>query len=204
MIYAYLRVSTDKQDENNQRLGVDEKAKELGVQFDKYYIEHVSGITDPEERVLGKLLKKVKENDMIIISEISRLGRKLFMLFTIMDKLLEKKVKVYSVKEGWSLDSSLQSKVMAFAYGMSAEIERDMIASRTKEALERRKAMGIKLGRKKGAKVKNHKLINNEAKIKRMLAKGYSQLKICRIIKMSPKTLRKYINEQKQKEEIAV
>lgn len=195
MNYAYLRVSSDKQDENNQKIGVDRKAAELGIKFNKYYVEHISGVADPEKRVLGKLLKKLKEGDTLVISEISRLGRKLFMLFTIMDELLEKNIKVYSVKENWMLDTSMQSKVMAFAYGMSAEIERNMIASRTKEALQRRKAMGIKLGRRVGQTVVNHKLLDNERKIKRLLAKGISQSKICKIVKISPKTLRRFIIE---------
>ena len=149
MYYAYLRVSTDKQDERNQKVGIDAYAKEHDIKYEKTFIEHISGTVDVKDRILSKLLKKVKKDDTIIISEISRFGRKLYMLFCVMDELLNKGVHVYSIKEGWELNDTIQSKVMAFAYGMSAEIERNMIATRTKEALQRKKREGIKLGRKK-------------------------------------------------------
>lgn len=92
MIYAYLRVSTSGQDEQNQRLGVDTKAKLLGVKIDKYIIDRVSGVKEPELRNLGKLLRKLKEGDILFISELSRLGRRLFMLFRILEDLLNKKI----------------------------------------------------------------------------------------------------------------
>lgn len=155
MIYAYLRVSTAEQDEQNQRVGVDAKAHELGLCIDKYYVDHVSGTTDPHERRLGRLLSRAKEGDVIIISELSRFGRRLFMLFRILENLLQKGVKVYSVKDGYALDNTLQSKVLAFAFGMAAEIERDMISQRTREALALRKQQGVRLGRPQGAKTTN-------------------------------------------------
>lgn len=196
MYYAYLRVSTDKQDERNQKVGIDAYAKEHDIKYEKTFIEHISGTVDVKDRILSKLLKKVKKDDTIIISEISRFGRKLYMLFCVMDELLNKGVHVYSIKEGWELNDTIQSKVMAFAYGMSAEIERNMIATRTKEALQRKKREGIKLGRKIGSKVTVHKIDKFERHIRNMLAKGKSKAAICRKIKVSPKTLRNFLKEK--------
>lgn len=158
MIYAYLRVSTTKQDEENQRVGVDSKATELGVSIDKYVIDHISGVVEAKDRNLGWLLKHVQQGDTLIISELSRLGRRLFMLFRILEQLTAKGVKVYSVKEGYFMDGSLQSKVLAFAFGLAAEIERNMISQRTKEALTLRKQRGQHLGRPFGAITRKHKL----------------------------------------------
>ncbi len=193
MIYAYLRVSTAEQDEQNQRLGVDAKAKELNLCIDKYYIDHVSGTTDPHERRLGRLLSRAKEGDVVIISELSRLGRRLFMLFRILENLLQKGVKVYSVKDGYALDNTLQSKVLAFAFGMAAEIERDMISQRTREALSLRKQQGIRLGRPVGSKTKNHKLNPYKEKIIKWLNRGIPKARIARRCHVVDKTLRRYI-----------
>lgn len=195
MIYSYLRVSTDNQDEENQKLGVDRKAKELGVIIDKYVIDHMSGTTDPDQRNLGKLLKKMKPGDVLIISELSRLGRRLFMLFRILETLLNKEVKIYSVKDGYVLDNTLQSKVLAFAFGMAAEIERDMISQRTREALQLRKQNGIHLGRPFGSKVNKHKLDKYRGRLIRMYNSGLTKSQMARSTRVCVKTIRKYLRE---------
>jgi DNA invertase Pin-like site-specific DNA recombinase len=191
--YAYLRVSTTEQDEQNQKLGIDEKAKILGLKINKYIIDKVSGTKEPNERNLGKLLKKTKEGDVVIISELSRFGRRLFMLFRILEGLLNKGVKVYSVKDGYNLDNTLQSKVLAFAFGMAAEIERDMISKRTREALALRKAQGKKLGRPLNSKTKNPKLNKYKDQIIKLYQSGVSKSKIAKKYKVCHKTIRKYI-----------
>lgn len=193
MVYAYLRVSTLLQDEANQREGVELKALQLGVKINRYIVDHASGTKELNERNLGKLVKQAKAGDTIIISEISRLARRLFILFRILETLLAKGVQVYSVKDGYSLDGSIQSKVLAFAFGMAAEIERDMISKRTKEALDLRKKAGIKLGRPIGAKSKNHKLNPYFTKIVRWRNAGYSKSSIARRCRVTHKTLIKYM-----------
>lgn len=195
MIYAYLRVSTTIQDEQNQRQGVDLKAEKLGLHIDKYIIDRVSGTKEPDQRNLGKLLRRAKTGDIIIISEMSRLGRRLFMLFRIMEELLNKGVQVYSVKENFTLDNTLQGKTLIFAFGLAAEIERDMISARTREALAYRKSLGVVLGRPKGSKTKHHKLDPYREKIEKWRAKGWSKAKISRKTKVCDKTLRKYMNQ---------
>ena len=195
MIYAYLRVSTNGQDEQNQRLGVDTKAKLLGVKIDKYIIDRVSGVKEPELRNLGKLLRKLKEGDILFISELSRLGRRLFMLFRILEDLLNKKIVVYSVKENFNLDNTMQSKTMIFSFGLAAEIERDMISQRTKEALALKKIKGVRLGRPHGSKTRNHKLDPWIEKIIKWRKKGWSKAKICKKLKVCDKTLRHYMEK---------
>lgn len=197
MVYAYLRVSTDAQDTANQRLGVDTKAIKLGLIIDKYIIDDgVSGTTDPKMRKFGALIKNVKFGDVIIVSELSRFGRRLFMLFRVLETLLNKGVKVYSVKDGYSLDNTLQSKVLAFAFGMAAEIEREMISKRTKEALARRKANGKFIGRKNGAKNTRHKLDGKENLIKVMLESNMSLRDVARRLNVSPTTISTFIGNR--------
>jgi DNA invertase Pin-like site-specific DNA recombinase len=159
MIYGYLRVSADKQDENNQKLGVDEKARLMNVQIDEYIVDAgVSGTKEPSKRKLGPLMDKLKPGDTIIASELSRLGRSLYMVMRILEFCMKHEVKVITVKEGYELGDNIQSKVLAFAFSLSAEIERDMISRRTKEALQKKKNDGMMLGRPKGSKTGSTKL----------------------------------------------
>lgn len=204
MIYAYLRVSTANQDEENQRVGVDNKAASLGYHIDKYVIDHVSGTTEAKDRNLGYLLNHIQQGDVLIISELSRLGRRLFMLFRILEQLTGKGVQVYSVKEGYFMDGSLQSKVLAFAFGLAAEIERDMISQRTKEALALRKQRGQHLGRPFGAITRKHKLDPYRERI----LKWYEQQKpwavMARRCRCEVKTVKRYLKRITSEEVIPV
>ena len=152
MIYGYIRVSTDKQTVENQRFEIIRYTEKNELQIDKWIEETISGTISPKKRNLGRLLHKVKSGDTIICSELSRLGRSMFMIMSILNGLMENNVAVYTVKEGYRLGQDLQSKVLAFAFSISAEIERNLIAERTTEALRRRKAEGVVLGRPKGRK----------------------------------------------------
>ena len=116
MIYGYIRVSTDKQDCENQKFGIEQKAREIGLVIEKYIQDTgVSGIKEPDERALGGCLKKLKNGDIIICSEISRLGRKLFMIMRILEYCTKIGAKVYTVKDNYELGDNIQSKIMAFA-----------------------------------------------------------------------------------------
>lgn len=148
MIYGYLRVSSDEQDVNSQRQGVEGLAKEHGWTIDKFISdEGVSGGTNPDKRNLGPLLKIIQKGDIIICSEISRLGRDLYMVMDILHLAMEREAVIYTVKDKFVLGDDIQSKVLAFAFGLSAEIERQMIKQRTKEGLRLRMKMGVLLGR---------------------------------------------------------
>lgn len=196
MIYGYLRVSTDEQDSDNQKRGVTIKARDLGLTINEWIVDDgISGTKEPEKRLLGKLMKKLQKGDILITSELSRLGRKLFMIMRILEFCMNHEVKVYTVKDNYELGDNIQSKVLAFAFGIAAEIERDMISLRTKEALARKKAEGIVLGRPKGRKSSpdKYKLYNKNILIQGLLNEGLSQRKIAKICKVDRNTLARYI-----------
>jgi DNA invertase Pin-like site-specific DNA recombinase len=179
MTYGYLRVSTDEQDAQNQTLGIKSKAEQLGASISAWIEDSgVSGTKEPENRKLGIILRDMKEGDIIIASELSRFGRKTFMVMRILEMCMKQGVKVYTVKDGYELGDNIQSKVLAFTFGLAAEIERDMISQRTKEALARKRAEGVILGRPKGSKSKGNKLTNHKQQVINMLKKGMSQNKI--------------------------
>lgn len=153
MIYGYLRVSSDEQDVNSQKQGVEQFAKDKGWTIDKYITdEGVSGGKDPDKRNLGPLLKLVQKDDVIISSEISRLGRDLYMVMDILHFCMERGCIIHTVKDRFTLGDDIQSKVLAFAFGLSAEIERQMIRQRTKEGLRLRVKQGVLVGRPLGTK----------------------------------------------------
>jgi len=182
MIYGYIRVSTDRQDTENRRFEINNFAQRNGFVVDKFIEESISGTKEPEKRLLGKLLKKMQQGDRIICSELSRLGRTLFMIMEILNTCMKKDVQVWTIKDNYRLGDDISSKVLAFAFGLSAEIERNLISQRTKEALARKKAEGVILGRPKGSKSKVKKLTGKEAEIKKLLEKSVSKSAIARIL----------------------
>lgn len=166
MIYGYLRVSSDEQDVNSQKQGVDKFATDKGWQIDKYITdEGVSGGKDPDKRNLGPLLKLLQKDDVIISSEISRLGRDLYMVMDILHFCMERGCVIYTVKDKFVLGDDIQSKVLAFAFGLSAEIERQMIRQRTKEGLRLRMKLGVLVGRPIGRESSTHKLDSDKEKV---------------------------------------
>ncbi len=194
MIYAYIRVSTDHQDCENQKIGIEAKAAAMGIAIDRYIQDAgVSGTRAPESRALGGCLRQLVPGDVIICSELSRLGRKLFMIMHILEHCMNVGARVYTVKDGYELGDNIQSKVMAFAFGLTAEIERDLISKRTKEALARRRMAGLCLGRPRGAKNKVYKLTSKSDYIKQQLKKGVPRYKIAQKLKVNPRTLRRFI-----------
>lgn len=196
--YAYLRVSTGKQDSENQKKGVDELAKKLGVTIDAYIDdEGVSGLKEPEKRELGKLMKRLKPGDILLAGEISRLGRSLFMIMRILEFCMNNEVRVYTAKDGYELGDNVTSKVLAFAFGLSAEIERDMISRRTKEALAKKRAEGVVLGRPKGRTSDHVKLSGKENTIQDLLDAGVSQVRIAKMFKVNRNTVARFIRTQK-------
>ena len=171
MIYGYIRVSTDKQTVENQRYEINRFMKRTGKKVDKWIEETISGTVKPENRYLGKLLQNAKKDDVIICSELSRLGRSMFMIMSILNILMDHGIKVYTVKENYRLGDDLPSKVLAFAFSISAEIERPLISQRTTEALKRKKSEGVVLGHPKGKKNSHHKLDGKEALSEKCLLK---------------------------------
>ena len=192
MVYGYIRVSTDKQTVENQRFEILNYAASKGIFIDSWIEETISGTKSPSKRRLGLLLDKVQEGDIIICSELSRLGRSLLMIMSILNRLMEKKCIVYTIKDNYVLGDDIQSKVLAFAFGLSAEIERNLISQRTTEALKKRKADGIILGRPRGIANKV-KLTDNLELVQELLALKIPKAKIARIFSVSTPTLYNFI-----------
>ena len=195
MIYGYVRVSSDKQTVENQRFEIVQFAKANKISIDGWIEETISGTMQYDKRELGKLLGKVKKGDMILCSELSRLGRSLFMIMEILNQCMQRECIVWTIKDGYRLGDDIQSKVLAFAFGLSAEIERNLISQRTREALARKKAEGIVLGRPKGRKSKQVKLSGKEAVIEELLKQGVSRVQIAKIYKVNRNTVSKFIKD---------
>ena len=194
MIYGYIRVSTDKQSVENQRFEINNFCSSGNIRIDKWIEEKISGNMAVEKRKLGSLLKRLSREDVLICSEISRLGRNLMMIMSILNECMQKEIKVWTIKDNYRLGNDINSKVLAFAFGLSAEIERNLISQRTREALARKKNEGIKLGRPKGKSGKL-KLTKKDAQIRHLLKNGTSISAIARKMKVSRTTATKYIKE---------
>ena len=189
IVAAYLRVSTDKQTILNQKSEVINFCHRQELKITMWCTETVSGTKKESERELGILLKKLQKGDVLIITEVSRLSRKMMNIMNIIHQSIEKGITIHSIKEGYKFDSSINSQVLAFAFGLCAEIERTLISQRTREALARRRAQGIKLGRPKGS-LRAGKLFEHEQEIKDLRTEGFSFQKIAMRYKVSPETVR--------------
>ena len=196
VVYGYIRVSTDKQDCENQKIGINALAEKKGLMVKKWITDDgVSGAIDYKKRNLGKLLKKLEKGDILLVSEISRLARSMYMLFEMLKYLAENQIEMYTVKDGYTLDGTITSKVLAFGLGLAAEIERDMISKRTKEGLEARRREGVVLGRPIGSKSQTKKLDEKGLQIVDYLKKGLSYSAIARLLKCHRLTVSGYCKE---------
>ena len=195
MVYGYIRVSSDKQTVENQRYEINKFCQRERMVIDGWIEETISGTKSYNKRQLGVLLKRVQKGDLIICAELSRLGRNLFMIMEILNICMTKECRVWTIKDNYRLGDDIQSKVLAFAFGLSAEIERNLISQRTKEALARKKAEGIVLGRPKGRKSSpdKYKLSGKEILISELLKNGTSHRKIAKICKVDRNTLARFI-----------
>lgn len=197
MNYGYIRVSTDKQTVENQRFEITNFAARNNIIVDGWIEETASGTREYTKRRLGPLLNKVGAGDLIICAELSRLGRSLFMIMEILNGLMKKEARLWTIKDNYRLGDDISSKVLAFAFGLSAEIERNLISQRTKEALARKKAEGVILGRPKGRKSARVKLTGREDEINRLLARGYFVSKAARRLKVHRVTLANFAKRKR-------
>lgn len=192
-IYAYIRISSDKQTVENQRFEILKFADEKKLRVDEWVQETVSGVKNPADRRLGVLLEHLRKDDILIATEISRLGRSIMDIMSILHDCMKRDIRVFTIKEGYELGNNISSKVLAFAFGLSAEIERDMISRRTKEGLARLKSEGKTLGRPKGTFAKKIKLSGREKEIKELLSKRVSVMAIARLMGVHRATLVNFI-----------
>ena len=191
MIYGYIRVSTDHQNTANQHHEIELFAKKQEIIIDKWVQEVISSRKPLSERKLGKLLKKLKKDDILIATELSRLGRNLLEVMGILQKCLEKDCQIWTLKENYRLGADIQSKVLAFAFSLASEIERQLISERTRLSLQRLKDEGIHLGRPYGTSYQ--KLQKEHDRIKRLVEKGLTKAEIARYLGCSWLTIHRYI-----------
>lgn len=196
MTYGYIRVSSDKQTVENQRFEINKFAADNNLRIDGWIEETISGTKNYKKRELGNLLHKVKKDDLIICTELSRLGRSLFMIMEILSLCMTKECKIWTLKEGYRLGDDIQSKVLAFAFGLSAEIERNLISQRTKEALARKREEGVVLGRPKGRKSSHVKLSGKEVFIKELVNQKTPIRQIAKIYKVNRSTVTRFIKSK--------
>lgn len=192
-VIAYIRKSTDKQSFEHQEFEIKEYARKNNIKIDRWVEESISSRKELKKRKLGKLLEELQEGDYLICSEISRLSRSVGETFLILQTLISKNCQVITIKENYHLGNDLQSQVLAFAFGLSSQIERDLISQRTKCSLDAKKAAGIRLGRPLGAESKKLKLSKNTKRIRDLLDKKVPKAQIARIMGVQKITLRRFI-----------
>ena len=195
--YAYIRVSTDRQDLENQKYAILQFANDKKLGNVEFIEEAVSGKVSWKKRKLKELIDKLQKGDNLIVAELSRLGRSMLEIMELLNILLQKGVNIYVVKGNYELKDDIQSKVLAFAFSLASEIERELISQRTKEALAKRKAEGKKLGRPKGSY--SSKLDNKKEYIKELLDKGVSIASIAKILGVHYNTAWNYIKSRNLK-----
>lgn len=193
MVIAYLRVSTEKQFLANQREEILRFAAKSDLTVDKWYTETVSGSVSSKERKLSEVLSRMQKGDVLIVTEISRLSRTLLEIMTILHSCITKEVVLYSTKEGYVFQNDINSKVLGFAFGLMAEIERNLISMRTKEALARRKQEGVKLGRRRGDSPKMSILNKHKSIILKERDRGVSCSELARRMKVSRTTMFRFL-----------
>lgn len=197
MNYAYIRVSSDKQTVENQRYEIEEFCKRESICIDKWVEETISGTCNYNQRKLGGLIRRSRSGDRIICSELSRLGRKMYMIMEILSKCTTRGCQLWTIKDGFRLGDNVQSKTLAFAFGIAAEIERNLISQRTREALAQRRANGVKLGRPSGIgrQPKTDKLREQRLQILEMRQQGLSLSAIANRMKCSKSTIARFLNK---------
>ncbi len=194
MYYAYIRVSTDHQNVENQQHEILTYTQNHNIKIDRWVSETISSCKPLTERKLGKLLKKLKKGDVLIATELSRLGRNLLEVMGILQHCLEKDCQIWTLKENYRLGADIQSKVLAFAFSLAGEIEKNLISERTKNSLKRLKDEGKHLGRPHGFSYQ--KLEKKHNKIKELLDKGVSKAEIARLMGCTWITLHRYIKNK--------
>ena len=196
MIYGYIRVSTDRQNVENQRFEISQFCARNSMRVGRWIEESVSGVKDVENRKLGFLLGSMHKGDILICAELSRLGRNLLMIMSILNQCMKAEVQVWTIKDNYRLGADINSKVLAFAFGLSAEIERNLISQRTKEALARTRSEGTVLGRPKGGSARK-KLDGREQEIMELVERNIPVTAISRILGVHRLTLTAFIKNVK-------
>ena len=192
-VYGYIRVSSNKQTCEHQHYEIQQFTEHNNITVNRWVEETISACKPLQKRQLNQLLNELQDGDILIAAEISRLGRSLLEVMRILETCLNKNCQVWTIKEHYRLGNDIQSKVMAFAFGLSAEIERNLISQRTKASLDSIKATGKRLGRPFSAQSKKLKLSRNTKRIKKLLDMGLTKYRIAKIMAVKPSTVSNFI-----------
>ena len=199
-VYVYLRVSTDKQEIDSQKLEVEKYCKDNNIDInDKnvYIDEAISGTVNWKKRKINDIVNKIKKDDLLIVPELSRISRNMYETFEIMKQLQEKKCNFIAIKNNIKLDDSLQSKMMINMYAMFSEVERNLISIRTKEGMKRPDVIKKLKNRKRGKPgIKPNKLDGKDNDIKQSLELGEKISVISKKLDVFPSQLKKYIKDK--------
>lgn len=197
-VYAYIRVSTEMQCHASQKYEIKAYCEKHGLAVDKWVSESVSGTVAPEKRLLGKSIRKMKKGDLLVCTELSRLGRSMLMIMGILNRCSQKGISIRTIKDNFTLSDNINSKIIAFAFALAAEIERNLISQRTKEALAVKRLEGVRLGRPPGSSRKKVTFINEYDNVSMMLADGKTVSQIAKTYGIHRNTMRKYLDEIKK------
>ena len=198
MIYAYIRVSTEMQSYEGQHFEIKNWCHGRGWTVDRWIQEKVSGTKQLPKRTLGKTLRRMREGDVLVCAELSRLGRNMMMVMSILNTCSQKGIRLYSIKDNFELSDSLNAKIIAFAFSLAAEIERNLISQRTREALAAKKLSGVKLGRPAGPSKERKAFEARKAWILRQRAEGVSLRALACRQGIHPNTLARYLKEMSE------
>lgn len=196
MIIAYIRVSTELQSYEGQQYEIEQWCHRRNWEVHRWVQEKVSGAKEINRRTLGRLLKRMNRGDVLVCTELSRLGRNMMMVMGILNTCSQKGIKIYSIKDNFELSDSLNAKIIAFAFSLAAEIERNLISQRTREALAAKKQAGIKLGRPFGKSRERKIFDDREDYIRTRRNQGVSIGRLAEELKMHRNTLSRYLNEK--------
>jgi DNA invertase Pin-like site-specific DNA recombinase len=192
-VVAYLRVSTPQQDVHKNKYEILQLANQQHLTPVEWVEETISGRVTWRKRQIGQLMHELQSGDTLLINELSRLGRSMLECMEILAVATDKGIRILATKGNWRLDNSLQSKVVAMAFAMAAEIERDLISQRTREALAARRQAGQTLGRPKG--IGKSKLDVYRLEIEALLANGATQKFVAERYQTSPANLARWIKK---------
>ena len=195
MIFAYIRVSTETQSYEGQHFEIENWCHRRNWEVDRWVQEKVSGTKQLSKRTLGKTFRRMREGDILVCTELSRLGRNMMMVMSILNTCSQKGIRIYSIKDNFELSDSLNAKIIAFAFSLAAEIERNLISQRTREALAAKKLAGVKLGRPAGPSKERRIFDARKADILRWKEEGMSIRTLSRRLGVHPNTLSRYLKE---------
>ena len=194
--FAYIRVSTIVQSHSSQEFEIRSYCRKNHIHVDHWVSESVSGTIAVEKRTLGQLIDKMSGGDLLICSELSRLGRNMLMIMGVLNQCASKGISIHTIKDNFDLSDNINSKIIAFAFALAAEIERNLISQRTKEALAAKKLEGVRLGRPVGSSKKREMLKCREGEIISLLESGSPISMVAKVLGIHRNTLRRYLADR--------